>query len=271
MLTAITAIGALVFAGLSLNATRDQVAIAEQGQITDRYTRAVEQLGQQGSDRIHVRIGAVYALERLTHDSPRDQRSIIDVLLAFVGASTEDVVLQLRSDPLELIGAECPNIEPDSLTAADIQAALTVLGRNPLPYVLPDDNQPLFGLPVPCLPGVNLAGANFDKVNLTGIFLKDAWLEAVDFNGAALPAADLSRTYLRNANLRDADLTHANLRHADLTSADLRGVDLSDADLRGADLSQADLRGARLDNVKHDELTVVSESRIDYGTSGEWW
>lgn len=55
--TAITAIGALIFTGLSLNATRDQIAAAreqngvvEQGQYTDRYTKAVEQLDRTGPD-----------------------------------------------------------------------------------------------------------------------------------------------------------------------------------------------------------------------------
>jgi len=36
--------------------------LTEQGQITDRYTKAVEQLG---SDKLDVRIGGIYALERI--------------------------------------------------------------------------------------------------------------------------------------------------------------------------------------------------------------
>jgi hypothetical protein len=46
MIMALTAIGALIFTGLSLNATRDQVSIAqsqnalsEQGQVTDQFTK----------------------------------------------------------------------------------------------------------------------------------------------------------------------------------------------------------------------------------------
>ncbi|MEV4317828.1 hypothetical protein [Actinocrispum sp. NPDC049592] len=65
LVTAITAVGALVFTGLSLNATRDQVAITEQGQFTDRYSKAVEQIGQQGPEHLQVRLGGLYALERL--------------------------------------------------------------------------------------------------------------------------------------------------------------------------------------------------------------
>lgn len=77
LVTALTAIAALVFTGLSLNATL-------QGQYTDRYTKAIEQLGHQGPEGLQVRLGGVYALERLARDSPRDQPTIIEVLSAFI-------------------------------------------------------------------------------------------------------------------------------------------------------------------------------------------
>jgi len=40
--------------------------LTEQGQVTDRYTKAIEQLG---SDKLDVRIGGIYALERIARDS----------------------------------------------------------------------------------------------------------------------------------------------------------------------------------------------------------
>jgi len=67
--------GALVFTALNFNLLRrnseqtDQRRtheLTEQGQITDRYTKAVEQLG---SDKLDVRIGGIYALERVAWDS----------------------------------------------------------------------------------------------------------------------------------------------------------------------------------------------------------
>jgi hypothetical protein len=50
-------------------------------QVGDRYLRAVEQLG---SDIREVRIGAIYALERVTVDSAKDQPTVVEVLAAFV-------------------------------------------------------------------------------------------------------------------------------------------------------------------------------------------
>ena len=60
---------------------REQVAISEQGQITERFTRAVDQLG---SERPDVRLGGIYALERIANDSPPDQSTIGEVLTAYI-------------------------------------------------------------------------------------------------------------------------------------------------------------------------------------------
>src|SRR5258708_16989569 len=55
--------------------------LTEQGQVTDRYTKAVGQLGDESSP---VRVGGIYALERIGHDSPEDRTTIIYVLGAFI-------------------------------------------------------------------------------------------------------------------------------------------------------------------------------------------
>src|SRR6266699_1165904 len=78
VITAFTALAALVFTGESLNATRSQDTLAEQGQITDRYTAAVDQIGIQGADHLETRLGGVYALGRLMTGSPRDQPTIVE-------------------------------------------------------------------------------------------------------------------------------------------------------------------------------------------------
>ena len=55
--------------------------VTEQGQITDRYTKAIEQLG---SDKLDVRLGGIYALDRIAKDSPADRATIAEVLTAYV-------------------------------------------------------------------------------------------------------------------------------------------------------------------------------------------
>src|SRR5215208_736469 len=60
---------------------------AEQGQITERFTRAIEQLGEtnsNGEPKLELRLGGIYALERIAKDSPeRDYSTVMEVLTAY--------------------------------------------------------------------------------------------------------------------------------------------------------------------------------------------
>ena len=78
----LVAFGAGLFAAGALIYTARNFSLARQGQVTDRYTKAIEQLG---SDKgLDVRIGGIYALERIARDSPRDHPTIMEVLAAFI-------------------------------------------------------------------------------------------------------------------------------------------------------------------------------------------
>jgi len=68
--TGLIAILAVLGAGVGLAYTARTYRLSREGHLTDRYTKAVEQLG---SDKIEVRLGGIYALERLMRDSPTDQ------------------------------------------------------------------------------------------------------------------------------------------------------------------------------------------------------
>ena len=61
-------------------ATRSQ-DLTRQGQITERFTRAIDQLG---SDKDEVRLGGIYALGRIARDSPPDHWPIMEILTAYV-------------------------------------------------------------------------------------------------------------------------------------------------------------------------------------------
>ncbi|MGI8477098.1 MAG: hypothetical protein ACR2OO_12085 [Thermomicrobiales bacterium] len=59
--------------GLEIN--REQLRVAQEGQITDRFTKAIEQLGATRSDgrpHLEIRLGGIYAFERIARDSLRD-------------------------------------------------------------------------------------------------------------------------------------------------------------------------------------------------------
>jgi len=87
------AIGALIFTARNFTLSRRAFDLAEQGQVTDRYTRAIEQLG---SDTIDVTIGGIYALERIAHDSPRDHPTVMEVLAACVREHSRAMAQSVR-------------------------------------------------------------------------------------------------------------------------------------------------------------------------------
>lgn len=69
----------------SLTVTVRTYRLSLQGQLTDRYTTAVAQLGD---DKLEIRPGGIYALERLAVDSKRDHPTAVEVLSAYVRERT---------------------------------------------------------------------------------------------------------------------------------------------------------------------------------------
>lgn len=97
--------------------------ITREGQITERFTRAIDQLGHAHLD---VRLGGIYALERIARDSPGDRATIGEVLTAFI-RSHAPWPPSLPGQYLETapIG-QVPKLQE---RAPDVQATLWVLGR----------------------------------------------------------------------------------------------------------------------------------------------
>jgi Pentapeptide repeats (8 copies) len=258
------AAAALVFTALNFNLLRRNSEqtdewqrrtheLTEQGQVTDRYTKAIEQLG---SDRVDVRIGGIYALERIARDSARDHPTVIEVLIAFIREHCRE--------PWPLADSGGP--EQQRSTRPDVQAAVTVIGRRDRGRDIPGRLIFLHGV---ALVGANLVGSDLTSAVLMGADLTGATLIGAVLDGALLTEANLTNANLTdahgrailfranltsanlfNAHLADADLIEADLTNARLGNADLIGADLTGADLTGADLKAADLTGADLTDAR---------------------
>ena len=59
--------------------------------MTERYTKAIEQLGE---DKLDVRLGGIYSLERVARDSPRDHPTVMEVLTAFIRVQSHEPLSQ---------------------------------------------------------------------------------------------------------------------------------------------------------------------------------
>jgi len=197
--------GLVVAAGLGLTArsvalTARAIDLTREGQVTDRYTQAVEQLGHDG---LAVRIGALYALERIADDSERDRQMVIEVVTAYIREHAKP-----PTSPPADIGKEQPS--------PDIAAAVNVVRRWRWGHRVD-------------LEGAYLAGARLSGVRLPGAVLSRATLA-----GARLAKADLSSAFLNST-----DLSRARLPAADLTGAHLEGAKFDGATLDRAVLTDA--------------------------------
>jgi uncharacterized protein YjbI with pentapeptide repeats len=220
------------FTWRQIRVSERQLRASEDEQVASRFTKAIEQLGD---DRLDVRVGGIYALERIAHVSHRDHGPTVEVLTAFIRGRVPW--------PSQRTPTEVP--------PADAQAALTVLGRRNLSNEAgrrSTINLCRVDLRGADLRGGEFAGALFNDSNLDGADLRRA-----DLSAARLAAASLRKANLRYAQLQDAILVRARLSGARLFGVNAQRAELIDADLVGARLSEADLRNVNFRRANLDD------------------
>ena len=219
-------------ANRNAEAANKNAETANQKQITERFSKAIEQLG---SDKPEVILGGIYTLERIARDSEPDQWTIMEVLTAFVRQNAP-VIKENESQSPE-------DKEKFLKLRISIQACLTVIGERKHP----DLENKYLDLTEVNISGFNLKKANLYGANLYGANLTEAYLFRADLTGAVLYGAVLTGANLIKANLTEANLTKANLTGADLTEADLTGAYRLEPDwITEVLLTEADLEGAIL-------------------------
>ena len=210
--------------------TAQTLQVSREGQITDRFTKAIDQLGK---DNLAARLGGIYALERIARDSERDHWAVMEVLTTFV--RDQD---RVRTDILwSWSSLFFPKAPVPSQPPADIQAILTVIGRRKKTYGQGESER--LNLSESQLQGTKLQEAKFQGANLQGANLREANLQGAKFQEANLQGANLQEGWLWKADLQDANLLKANLQQAHFRWANMRGAILQETNLRGAKLRDA--------------------------------
>jgi uncharacterized protein YjbI with pentapeptide repeats len=207
--------------------TLDNLRVTAERELAHRFARAIEQVA---SENLELRLGGIYALERIAQGSETDYWPVMEILTAYVRERAS--WKESRSPDQE---------QPARKLAADIQAALTVLGRRDGIY-LGSENSRLdlrrsdlrrAQLSGAHLEGAILSEAHLEEANLIGAHLEDAILRGTHLEKAALIGAFLERAFLGGAYLDGAILTDASLEKAYLSgahfeTANLLGTDLTD-------------------------------------------
>jgi hypothetical protein len=254
-----------------------QLQLSRQVQIAERLTQAIGQLGEESVD---VRIGGIYALERLGETSEGIQKSIHEILCAFARNHSPWPPLGTRMKEKQPTEAWSNEASWRSLVALQIRKSLvaaergvqklhrqsgraaTSISGNERPrrwprWIHAKDGQAGAEVGAPPLrarvPDVQAALTVLARRDMTikrapypwrPEELEEEWesLREVLF----LANLDLRRCNLYQANLVYSNLRMSNLGRAYLQLADLRGAWLWNADLRQANLQQAQLTRAML-------------------------
>ncbi len=195
--------------------------VNREGQLAERFSRAITQIA---ADQLDSRLGGIYSLERIAHDSPRDHGAVIEVLTAYARKN------------YRYPHGDAERVDED----AAIRAIASVLGRR------------RFGRGRADVP------IDLSHTDLTGVSLADVHLAKVNLAGACLRDADLSGSYLFKASFVDADLSGAGLSSACLEIADLRNACLQKARLLHTSASKAYLPEANLEGIN------ALDAKFDY-------
>jgi len=207
-----------------------QAELAFESQVTERFTKAVEQLGH---NKRAVRLGAIYALERIAKDSARDRDTIVETLAAYIRelapwTPPSDEALSRADDDIEneylrprYLGEALEGIPR---LAIDIEAALKVICR-----LLPSGD--------PMREKIDLSQTDLTRLDASHLNL--SYMNFIDVNlyGASFKYANLNHTQLQRSVLSWATLLNADLQWANLTLASLYETNLNGAWLSGTSLA----------------------------------
>ena len=257
-----------------VEAAQRQADTVQLGLLNERYQRGAEMLGH---GVLAVRMGGIYALQRLAEEHPELYHvQIVRLLCAFVRNPTPDeaTLRQNDRDPLFDIPA----------IPEDVQAAISVVGlRDSNMANLEQETGLRLDLRRANLRFADLRSHNFPRADFSNAFLKDANLDNADLTGAILMNTNLSvanvrRTKFNASNCLWADFSSIDGRCSEFVSASLEGTDFTTAILEnavfreahfsgtrfgGAELKNADISGARFTMGR--QRSGVPPYGIDYG------
>lgn len=183
--------GAVVLLGAyvtwrQLRVNQEGLDATREGHITDRFSRAVDQLGSEKTD---VRIGGLYALRRIADHSAHDRESVISIKAAFLRThlpwpAQAHLPWPAQGQDFPEAGLSINSVPPLETRAPDAQVALTGLG------VLCQERRPGW---------LNVSYTDLRRADCDGL-----WLHHINFDGACLEAASIYQVNLAGAKLEGA-------------------------------------------------------------------
>ena len=240
---------ALIIGGfLGLYLAIKRVKITESGQITDRYSKAIEQLGDR--ENVSVRIGGLYALQRIAKDSEADLPTIQNVIANFIRRPPYKVIEVTEDSHSEDVPKhrDCPDLH----VAIEIFQSLRS-EKYPLPH-LQRSNLSFFDLQKINFSGLNMDQSSFDHSFLAQVSFDNCQLQFANFSYSDLTEVTIKNSnifrgifsnsitrwnYFKNSNLQATFWTNCQLESAVFQLCNLNLAHLSDSHLKYTDFKNS--------------------------------
>jgi uncharacterized protein YjbI with pentapeptide repeats len=249
----------VITAHLSAVAARDQAQIGRESHYTTLFTKAVEQLGatrevkEQLADQVgsrtepnlEVRLGAIYALERIAAYSERDHWPIMEVLSAYLRNIQNTGKSIPRPSESKKLGEWIDEVVLSG-PRVDVQAALTVMCRRSELRIEQERKK-----------AENL---DFSRANLQNARAARGSLIGAHFRGAALDLASFSETNLEKVVFDDCNMYTVFFFSSDLTSASFEDCRIERGNFQLCRMSSGIFIEAKLNHVTFEQCDLSNSS-----------
>lgn len=245
-------------ADLQAHAARRQSEIAQKGLLNERYQKGAEMLG---SGVLSVRLGGIYALDRLAREYPSEYHvPIVELFCAFVrnpADKVSEIELRRRArDP------RAPAL------GVDIVEVMAAIGQRSEDGIAEEKKVEGFVLNLrrADLRGLSLLGGNFRGADFTGAYLMHSHFIDTDLRGANCSHGHLYMAHFLMCNLTDVNFSWSDLSGATLSTSVFDNTELTKTEIgTGEEISPTDPSGyipcfakltqAQLDAAKADKAS----------------
>ncbi|ACK66835.1 pentapeptide repeat protein [Rippkaea orientalis PCC 8801] len=215
-------------ANKNAEAANRNAKLAEDRLVTERFSKAVEQLG---SDKIQTRLGAIYSLEQIAKDSDIYHSIVIGVLTSF---------LRINSHT--------------QLTILEIYTTLKVIQRQTLEKKSSDYNLDFCNAAFSNIDffEIKFNAANFDRVTFYRCNFKGLYFDKASFYKANFTECFFEGCNFNSSNFEKADFYGCNLKKSNFDGSNFEGVVFD----------RVDFEKSKFDGSNFNEVSIYNPSNL---------
>lgn len=170
---------------------------AEQGLVTDRLGRAIDQLAHKDST---IRVGGILGLEQIAISQPEEREKIARILISFIRKRDDEKDKSETSHEQNLVEYRIRRLDMEAAVSALAEIAAKLEYRNQYN----ERKEHLCDLRNIDLRGLRFVEADLSEFNLAGADLRGAWMRETKLPGAFLKNVDFKGAYISGANFQGA-------------------------------------------------------------------